>query len=131
MADQDQKFDGKTNHRYGTDIGEVGEVKQYGAYGAGDFTEETSAEIAAPVTTYNRSRSEVKDQPQAGEGKGVGYTALILSILSLFIWPVLMGAAGIVLGFVASRRGSKTLGGWAIGIGAVSIIIGLFILPFF
>ncbi|WP_080845053.1 hypothetical protein [Cytobacillus gottheilii] len=126
--DQDQKFDGKTNHRYGTDIGEV---KQYGAYGAGDFTEETAAEIAAPVTTYNRSRSETNEQPRAGEGKGVGYTALILSILSLFIWPVLMGAAGIVLGFVASRRGSKTLGGWAIGIGAVSIIIGLFILPFF
>jgi hypothetical protein len=36
-----------------------------------------------------------------------------------------------VLGFVARRRGAEGLGAWAIGIGAISIILGMFILPFF
>jgi hypothetical protein len=61
----------------------------------------------------------------------MGTLALALAILSLFVLPILFGAAGIVLGFVARRRGAIGLGAWAIGIGAVSIVIGIFILPFF
>jgi hypothetical protein len=36
-----------------------------------------------------------------------------------------------VLGFVARRRGAESLGAWAIGLGAISIIVGIFVLPFF
>ena len=42
-----------------------------------------------------------------------------------------VGAAGIIIGFIARRRGATGLGAWAIGIGAVSIIVGIFILQFF
>jgi hypothetical protein len=55
----------------------------------------------------------------------------VLSILSLFFLPIILGAAGIILGFIARRKGALTLGAWAIGIGVVSIIVGTFILPFF
>jgi hypothetical protein len=100
---------------------------------APDYIEETSAEIAAPVTfgnTFtNRSTNEQGDTQTAGKGIGMG--ALALSILSLFVLPILFGAAGIILGFVARRRGAESMGSWAIGIGAVSIIVGMFILPFF
>lgn len=95
-----------------------------------DYSEETSAEIAAPGV-YNRSVDRDEETETAAAGRGVGYAALALSILSLFVLPVLFGATGIVLGFIARRRGSESLGGWAIAIGAISIIVGMFILPFF
>ncbi|WP_257985427.1 DUF4190 domain-containing protein [Bacillus sp. V5-8f] len=96
------------------------------------YREETAAEIAGPrpITT---STGEGGDQAQGqrAAGSAIGYGALALSILSLFMMPFLFGAAGIILGFLARRRGADTLGAWAIGIGAVSIIVGVFILPFF
>lgn len=103
------------------------------ARSAARHDEETAAEIAAPVP-LNRGRDrQDTDQTtdRAAGGAGLGTLALALSILSLFVLPILFGAAGIVLGFVARRRGAEGLGAWAIGIGAVSIIIGIFILPFF
>lgn len=93
------------------------------------YGEETAAEIAAPVS-FERNRTA--DNRQAAlAGSGIGYLALALSIISLFVMPVLLGAAGIIVGFFARRRGAEGLGAWAIGIGAVSMIIGLFITPFF
>jgi hypothetical protein len=96
------------------------------------FREETAAEIAAPVPVIRRSDRDRDDiRGKAEGGTGIAWAALALSILSLFVMPILFGAAGIVLGFIARRRGAEGLGAWAIGIGAVSIIIGIFILPFF
>ncbi len=95
-----------------------------------EYTEETAAEIAAPMNV-NRDYERDAEEETTTSGRVLGYSALALSILSLFILPVIMGAAGIVLGFVARRRGAEMLGAWAIGIGAVSIIVGLFVLPFF
>ncbi|MFC3882938.1 DUF4190 domain-containing protein [Bacillus songklensis] len=96
--------------------------------------EETAAEVAAPVPArgerIERNRTD-HEREGAGEGRGYGILALVLSILSLFFMPVLLGAAGVILGFIARRRGANSLGAWAIGIGIVSIVIGVFILPFF
>ena len=91
------------------------------------YQEETAAEIAAPAPPAITRRSE--EESTTG-GRGLAYSALALSILSLFILPVLFGAAGIVLGFMARRRGSA-IGSWAIVIGTISILVGIFILPFF
>ncbi|MBT2693486.1 hypothetical protein [Bacillus sp. ISL-55] len=91
------------------------------------YQEETAAEIAAPAPPALTRRSE--EESTTG-GRGLALSALALSILSLFILPVLFGAAGIVLGFMARRRGSA-IGSWAIGIGTISILVGIFILPFF
>lgn len=96
--------------------------------------EETAAEIAAPVTLgniRNDDDAERRTEGRAQAGTGVGFLALALSIISLFVMPILFGAAGIVVGFIARARGAGTLGAWAIGIGIVSIIIGIFIIPFF
>jgi len=97
--------------------------------------EETAAEIAAPVPLIRPKREAqtttgTNHRAVAG-GTGLGTLALALSILSLFVMPILFGAIGIVLGFIARRRGAQSLGAWAIGIGIVSIIVGMFILPFF
>lgn len=95
-----------------------------------DYREETAAEIAAPVP-IRRRRSFDDLRGRTEGGTSTGYIALALSIISLFVWPILFGAAGIVLGVFARRNGAEGLGAWAIGIGAVSLIIGIFILPFF
>ncbi|WP_420489677.1 DUF4190 domain-containing protein [Neobacillus vireti] len=98
------------------------------------YREESAAEIAAPVpVTLRKNQNNTQQQQKAGAaaGTGIGTLALALSILSLFVMPILFGAAGIVLGFVARSRGAQGLGAWAIGIGAISIVVGIFILPFF
>ncbi|KKI88651.1 hypothetical protein WQ54_30845 [Bacillus sp. SA1-12] len=99
-----------------------------------DYQTEAAAEIAAPVNVGrdNAADERVNDRNQVvGQGRGMGYLALALSIISLFILPVILGAAGIIVGFIARRRGANALGAWAIGIGAVSLVLGIFITPFF
>jgi hypothetical protein len=99
-----------------------------------DYFEETAAELAIPRGN-RRSLRTANDAGRPSErtasGSIIGLSALAFSILSLFIYPILFGAAGIVLGFVARRREAKSLGAWAIGIGALSLIVGIFIVPFF
>jgi hypothetical protein len=97
-----------------------------------EYREETAAEIAAPVPVIrNRDYGNSSSGTKTNAGAGMGYAAIALSILSLFVMPILFGAVGIVLGFMARRRGAEGLGAWAIGIGAISLVIGIFILPFF
>lgn len=100
---------------------------------AEEYDEETAAEIAVPAEVYRESgeRRDTEDfDNEAAGGRTMGFIALALSILSLFILPVVLGATGIIMGFVARSRGFRTLGMWSIIIGAVSVILGMFILPF-
>ncbi|WP_368504770.1 DUF4190 domain-containing protein [Alkalihalophilus sp. As8PL] len=109
------------------------------------FQEENAAEYAAingmagarpfdenqTVEASEREETAMSNEGDVTAGRGVGTFAIVLSILSLFFLPVLLGAAGIVIGFVSRRIGSTTLGNWAIGIGAVSILMTVFFSPFF
>lgn len=94
--------------------------------------EETAAEIAEPYRAADRSNDQDNDRSggNVNEGRGIGYIALALSIISLFVLPVLLGAAGIIVGYIARRRGAQGLGAWAMGIGVVSLVLGIFIIPF-
>lgn len=99
-----------------------------------DYREETAAEITAPQPnrmndTFEKARDRT-DGVSFG-GTFVGVIAVILSILSLFTMPFLFGILGIIGGFISRNRGAKSMGSWAIGIGVLSIIVGIFILPFF
>ncbi|WP_241156879.1 DUF308 domain-containing protein [Bacillus sp. FJAT-42376] len=99
-----------------------------------EYKEETAAEVAPPIGSYRKEEQyadDNHDRDGAAEGRTTGYIAIALSIISLFLLPVILGAAGIIVGFVARRKGASTLGAWAIGIGAVSLILGLFVTPFF
>ena len=99
-----------------------------------DYLEETSAEIASPISYQSRPtirQSVEREKESTGGGRGMGITALVISILSLFVMPIILGVVGIVVGFIARRRGATSLGTWAISLGAISIIIGIFLAPFF
>ncbi|MFC4618010.1 DUF4190 domain-containing protein [Camelliibacillus cellulosilyticus] len=93
------------------------------------FNEEVAAESAIdrPIVDYDRDKG---DDDVAG-GTGIGWLALVLSAIGLFFLPVVMGAAGIIVGIIARRQGAKVLGAWAIGVGIAAIVIRLFTAPFF
>ncbi|WP_409301707.1 hypothetical protein [Peribacillus sp. SCS-155] len=99
------------------------------------YQEETASELAVPprITGGLASRSErYRDSSERrASGAIIGMSALALSILSLFFMPIILGITGMVLGFIGRARGSASLGGWAIGLGALSVIAAFFILPFF
>lgn len=109
------------------------------AKGQRDYLEENAAEVAINPTRLHSDiysdREEVYEEERSDvmgmSGRGLGFLGLVLSILSLFFMPVILGAAGIIVGFIARKRGATGLGAWAIGIGIVSIVVGLFVLPLF
>lgn len=87
--------------------------------------EETAAELTA-----DDYRNVTLDEEKSEANTSIGWIALVLSIASFFWAPILLGGAGIVVGFMARNRHANTLGNIAIAAGAISIIITLFILPF-
>lgn len=114
-----------------------------------EMLEETATEVA-PDTRTNSFRMDERsieqtaddanteeqkfEQDAAGVREGrtaLGWSGIVLSIFSLFFLPVLLAAAGIVTGYFAYRGGARTLGLTAIGVGAFSLIIGLFFAPMF
>lgn len=90
--------------------------------------EELATEITADDNQDTDQRSVDEETFQANSV--MGWIALILSIASYFMMPVILGSAGIIVGFIARNRGAQTLGNTAIIAGIVSILITLFILPF-
>lgn len=101
------------------------------AYGARGYREETAAEFTPNRVNNTFNGAQNRTDGASFGGATIGVISLILSILSLFMMPFLFGILGIIGGFISRARGAKSLGTWAIGIGAISIVVGIFILPFF
>ena len=95
-----------------------------------DYNEEVAAEAAIDRPAVWATRDDDDADDVAG-GTGIGWLALVLSVIGLFFLPVIMGAAGIIVGIIARRQGARALGAWAIGIGIAAIVIKLFTAPFF
>ncbi|WP_090871478.1 hypothetical protein [Oceanobacillus limi] len=94
----------------------------------GDRDEETAAEITAD--DYTGDRVTINDEDGADANTAFGWIAIALSVISFFWLPVVMGAAGVIVGFMARARNADTLGNIAIIAGAISIVFALFIGPF-
>jgi len=58
-----------------------------------------------------------------------GWIAVILSIASFFIMPLIMAAAGVILGVISRTKRARTLGNTAIVISIISFAYFLFIRP--
>lgn len=61
----------------------------------------------------------------------VGWTALVLSVVAMFYYPLLFGAAGVLFGVMAFAGGSRALGGWATGLGLLAVLAHFFIVPYY
>lgn len=98
-----------------------------------DDDTETAQEVAEPMPWVddnedNAERDTVDREEE--EGKGMGITSIVLSLISIFLWPAILASAGIIVGFIAFRRGARTTGTWGMVIGAFSLIMAL-IMPTF
>jgi hypothetical protein len=83
--------------------------------------EEFAEEVMVPSETLSESNSERSRNPaELSISKRLGYAALILALLSMFIWPVILGPAAIILGFIAFRGGNRGVGTWSIALGLLS-----------
>ncbi|WP_135546792.1 DUF1540 domain-containing protein [Paenibacillus cymbidii] len=61
----------------------------------------------------------------------VGWTALALSVVAMFYFPLLFGAAAVLFGVLAFVGGSRALGGWATGLGLLAVVAHFFIIPYY
>ncbi|GGD71262.1 DUF4190 domain-containing protein [Paenibacillus nasutitermitis] len=99
------------------------------------YNEEMSAELAAPVGRLERTENQTKVHQAVEEtteaGRAAGWAALVLSLLSWFVWPLLLGATGAVVGFIAYRQGAKSLGLWSMVLGLISFLAYLVIIPIY
>ncbi|MFD1018774.1 hypothetical protein [Thalassobacillus hwangdonensis] len=96
------------------------------------YHEKHDEEFAQEMALNEPIRNEEQGTDMQTEVQtGMGWLAIVLVGISFFVAPVLLGGAGIILGFFAKRRGAETLGNTAIVIGAISILLSLFLAPLF
>lgn len=102
-----------------------------------DVNEEMAADFAITnpaVHTERREDRYVEREERADAesgGNALGWVSLVFAIASWFLWPVLIGATSVVLGFIAYRQGARGLGGWSMAIGAIALMLNLIIMPFY
>ncbi|WP_274363277.1 hypothetical protein [Paenibacillus thermotolerans] len=90
----------------------------------GQHNEEYAAELTAPRASERRGRTE---REGAGEEKqapaaSLGYVAIFLAVLSLFLLPGMLGPVSAVVGFMAFVNGSRKLGVWSIVLGTIAFV---------
>ena len=142
LADEQQLFrpdGGEANQQDSRDLGMVGEGTELFEFPqAEEHREETANELApdprmVPNQIENpiQTGAEEKGTEEARDGAAWAWSGLILSLLSFLVMPLFLGIVGIGLGYVGFRQGSRNIGVWAMGIGALSILASLLITPFF
>lgn len=101
--------------------------------GMAAFNEEIGADFSygMPPVTNNDSGQSLAGQVSESRSSatGIGWLALVFAIASWIIWPVPMGAASVVLGFIAYSQGARGLGSWSIALGFIAIVIRLIVGP--
>ncbi|QHS22777.1 DUF4190 domain-containing protein [Virgibacillus sp. MSP4-1] len=134
-ADDSWRPDERNTNYYSQ--GQLGANTKFESAEDRNFDEQKREEEFAAETAI--SPNELDDRTQMAEREthmeetaeaGWGWAAIILSLLAFFMWPLVMGIAGIVVGVMAKRRGADTLGNIAIVAGIAAIVINLFLAPF-
>ncbi|WP_211745469.1 hypothetical protein [Paenibacillus sp. Marseille-Q4541] len=100
-----------------------------------EHKEEYAAELTSPlagmfVAEEPEARAEVESETENLVSMRIGYLALAISLISLFVWSFVLGTIGIVLGYYAFADGRRTTGGWAVGIGIASLVSYSFLVLF-
>jgi hypothetical protein len=111
--------------------------------------EEYAAEVAFPAAPSapapapsmgladgaKSSKNQIEESPKREitmfRSRTIGYTALIVALLSMFVWPGFLGPAAVILGFMAYIGGSRGLGAWSIAIGLLAFATYFFLVPFY
>ncbi|MBD2844430.1 DUF4190 domain-containing protein [Paenibacillus sp. IB182496] len=93
---------------------------------------EASAELAPFAPGQSGSERVAKGEADLRDaGRALGWTALGFAIASWFVWPLLLGAAAVVLGAMAYRQGGRRLGVWSIALGLIAFVVNLVVVPLY
>lgn len=93
-----------------------------------EHDEEYAAEIAPGVAGWIQNH-DVNDVAERDTGRSgtLGWVALAFAIVSLFLWPIIMGPTAAVLGIYAYFQGQRAMGLWSMVIGAAAFFFfGIF-----
>jgi hypothetical protein len=101
--------------------------------------EEFAAEFAPTPLLGNQLPNRVEkadfeteeDDTSSRGGQTFGWIGLVLAIASLFIYPVAMGFAAVIMGLVAFVQGSRALGSWSVIIGGIALLAYYVIVPYY
>lgn len=89
----------------------------------GQHNEEYAAELVVPRPNAERERTKrEKTTEQPAPATSLGYVAIFIAVLSLFLLPGLVGPVSAVVGFMAYVRGSRKLGIWSIVLGTIAFV---------
>ncbi|MCU6707696.1 DUF4190 domain-containing protein [Paenibacillus sp. J5C_2022] len=104
--------------------------------GAMSFKEEMGADFAygmpvsKPSEKFRYEEESVHSEADSG-AFALGWIALVFSIASLFLWPVLLAPTAMILGYMAYKQGARGLGGWSVAIGLLVLAIHFIITPIY
>jgi hypothetical protein len=96
-----------------------------------DFNEEFAEETVPAPRDTAAVRTAENDDVTMADKPYIGWIALVLAIASLFVWPVVLGPAGALLGLAAWSQGSRGLGVWSIVLGVISFLSYLVLVPLY
>lgn len=101
---------------------------------------EFSTEVAPKLTDhhmrrkssqrYGQFRSIEKEQEQQ-KMVATGWFALFLAVVSLFVWPAILGPSAVLFGIMSWIQGSHVLGIWSIVLGVLSFLAYLILVPLY
>lgn len=86
-------------------------------------------EFSADMTYDDAEKDAIQEDQNEQSFQITGWIAVALSIVSFFIMPIIMAAAGIILGVISRGKRARTLGNTAIIISVISFAYFLFIRP--
>jgi len=96
------------------------------------FDAELAQEVAPPWPHGERNAADERRRADDGlGGQGLGWTGIVLSILAFFMFPVILGIAGVAFGYFSYRQGAHTLGIWAMVLGGLAVLGALLFSPYF
>ncbi len=83
-------------------------------------------ELAADITPVSpRKIIPLREEYDSDEGvsrSSIGLIGVILSVVSFFILPYILAPIGIILGYIGFRKGSYSIGFWAMGLGVIGLL---------
>jgi hypothetical protein len=97
--------------------------------------EEFAGDLTAPlqdrhIIQADEFREDTADRAGA-QSTWLGWLALAAAIVSLFVWPSVLGPVAIVAGVIAFWQGSRALGIWSVVIGLVSLAAYFILVPYY
>lgn len=98
---------------------------------AANVDEEFAAEMAAAPAAPGARTRNAGEEEEALPGATIGFAAIVLGVLSFFVYPSILGPASAVIGFMAYVKGRRALGVWSMALGIISFVAFLTTLQFY